>query len=82
MGYIQNIDDLSYVLPASITEGTEDDEIHRVISSVHGHDADDAASTFNRRFDILFKEDSQCRVDGHLHLRMRSKAMLATRMTP
>ncbi|KAJ6527789.1 hypothetical protein B0H19DRAFT_540851 [Mycena capillaripes] len=73
MGYIQNIDDLSYVLPASIAEGTEDDEIHRVITFVHGHDAGDAASTFNRRFDILFKEDSQCRVDGRLHLIRRGE---------
>ncbi|KAJ6532542.1 hypothetical protein B0H19DRAFT_1272804 [Mycena capillaripes] len=40
MGYIQNIDDLSYVLPASIAEGTEDD-CHETRASMKS----DSAST-------------------------------------
>ncbi|KAJ7741885.1 hypothetical protein B0H16DRAFT_1464332 [Mycena metata] len=73
MGYIQNIDDLSYVLPASIAEGTAEDEIHRVITTVPGLDPDCPDSTFNRRFDILFKEDAQCRKNGRLHLIRRGE---------
>ncbi|KAJ7687588.1 hypothetical protein B0H17DRAFT_1136137 [Mycena rosella] len=66
---IQDIEDLSFLLPTSVVEGTEEDEIYRVLTSVHGHDEGSVASTFNRRFDILFKEDAQCRdKDGRLHL--------------
>jgi hypothetical protein len=70
---IQNIEDLAVVLPTSIAEGTETDKIHHVITTVEGPDGD-AGSTFNRRFDILFKEDAQCRdVNGRLHLIRRGE---------
>ncbi|KAJ7756666.1 hypothetical protein B0H16DRAFT_1826158, partial [Mycena metata] len=39
----------------------------RVFTTIHGHDEGNAASTFNRRFDILFAEDSKRRVNGRLH---------------
>ncbi|KAJ6613221.1 hypothetical protein B0H10DRAFT_1951625 [Mycena sp. CBHHK59/15] len=71
---IKNIEHLSYLLPVSIAEGTEGDEIHRVITTIKGHDEDCAASTFNRHFDILFKEDAQCRdANGRLHLIRRGE---------
>ncbi|KAJ7271308.1 hypothetical protein B0H12DRAFT_1228963 [Mycena haematopus] len=71
---IQNIEDLDAALPAAVAEGTEDDEIHRVLTTVQGLDPDAPSSTFTRRFDILFKEDAQCRdADGRLHLIRRGK---------
>lgn len=66
---IKNIEDLSSCLPNTVSEGTEHDEIYRVITTIQGHDEGSVASTFNRRFDILFKEDAQCRDEnGRLHL--------------
>ncbi|KAJ6545276.1 hypothetical protein B0H19DRAFT_1266736 [Mycena capillaripes] len=71
---VKKIEDLSAVLPANVAEGTEDDEIHRVLTTVHGPDEGGAWSTFNRRFDILFKEDRQCRdKHGRLHLIRRGE---------
>lgn len=70
---IKSIENLSHFLPDAISEGTEDDEIHRVLTTVHGHDPDSVMSTFNRRFDILFKEDASCRKDGRLHLIRRGE---------
>jgi hypothetical protein len=70
---IQSIEDLAAVLPTSIAEGTETDKIYHVITNIQGPDGD-AWSTFNRRFDILFKEDAQCRdADGRLHLIRRGE---------
>ncbi|KAF7341071.1 hypothetical protein MSAN_02093200 [Mycena sanguinolenta] len=71
---IQNIEDLDALLPTTIAEGTEDDEIHRVLTTIQGLDPDSPSSTFTRRFDILFKEDAQCRdADGRLHLIRRGE---------
>ncbi|KAK7001674.1 hypothetical protein R3P38DRAFT_3368049 [Favolaschia claudopus] len=71
---IKSIEDLDSVLPDSVAAGTEDDEIYRVITTVQGLDPDSIDSTFTRRFDILFKEDAQCRnADGRLHLIRRGE---------
>ncbi|KAF7375808.1 Dimer-Tnp-hAT domain-containing protein [Mycena sanguinolenta] len=71
---IQNIEDLDALLPTTVAEGTEDDEIHRVLTTIQGLDPDSPSSTFTRRFDILFKEDAQCRdADGRLHLIRRGE---------
>ncbi|KAJ6477253.1 hypothetical protein DFH09DRAFT_1216091, partial [Mycena vulgaris] len=71
----KSIEDLSYLLPDSIKEATQDDEIYRVITTIQGHEEGNTAdSTFNRRFDILFKEDAQCRdANGRLHFIRRGK---------
>ncbi|KAJ6527285.1 hypothetical protein B0H10DRAFT_1974312 [Mycena sp. CBHHK59/15] len=62
------------LLPTTVAEGTDEDEIHRVLTTVHGLDEDSPASTFTRRFDILFKEDAQCRdTNGRLHLIRRGE---------
>ncbi|KAJ6625138.1 hypothetical protein B0H10DRAFT_2212148 [Mycena sp. CBHHK59/15] len=64
---IDKISKLSESLPTTIPEGTEDDKIHYILMNIHSHDAGSVASTFNHRFNILFKEDAQCRdEDGHL----------------
>ncbi|KAJ6483391.1 hypothetical protein C8R45DRAFT_1075593 [Mycena sanguinolenta] len=66
---VESIANLSKLLPDTISEGTEDDEIYRVITTIQGLDEGSISSTFNRRFDILFKEDAQCRDEnGRLHL--------------
>jgi hypothetical protein len=72
---IRAIEDLDAALPTTIAEGTDEDEIHRVLTTIHGPDDGSraASSTFNRRFDILFKEDAQCRVNGRLHLIRRGE---------
>ncbi|KAJ7759950.1 hypothetical protein B0H16DRAFT_1456662 [Mycena metata] len=58
--------------------GRENSEIYRVFTTMHGHDEGNAASTFNRRFDILFAEDSKCRVNGRLHHIRRGEFGMAT----
>ncbi|KAF8184648.1 hypothetical protein K438DRAFT_1974443 [Mycena galopus ATCC 62051] len=63
---IGSIANLVSLLPTTVAEGTEDDEIFRVITTIQGPDG--VASTFNRHFDILFKEDVQCRLNDRLHL--------------
>ncbi|KAJ7800006.1 hypothetical protein B0H14DRAFT_2616603 [Mycena olivaceomarginata] len=66
---LRNIEDLDAVVPTAVAEGTDKDEIHRVLTTVHSLDKDSPASTFTRRFDILFKEDTQCHdTNGCLHL--------------
>ncbi|KAF7346859.1 Dimer-Tnp-hAT domain-containing protein [Mycena sanguinolenta] len=66
---VETIANLSKLLPDTVSEGTEEDEIYRVITTVQGLDEGSISSTFNRRFDILFKEDGQCRDEnGRLHL--------------
>ncbi|KAF7372567.1 hypothetical protein MVEN_00119300 [Mycena venus] len=73
-GLIKNIENLDAVLPSSVAEGTDNDEIYRVLTTVHGMDEGSADSTFNRRFDILFREDTQCRdANGRLHLIRRGE---------
>ncbi|KAF7364657.1 Eukaryotic translation initiation factor 3 [Mycena venus] len=63
---------LSDQLPDTVPEATDtDNEIHRVITQVHGLDADSVQSTFVRRFkfEILFSENSRS-ADGRLtHVR-------------
>ncbi|KAF8206044.1 hypothetical protein K438DRAFT_1931802, partial [Mycena galopus ATCC 62051] len=49
-----------------VAEGTEENEIFRIITTIQGPGG--VASTFNQCFEILFKEDAQCRVNGRLHL--------------
>ncbi|KAJ7687324.1 hypothetical protein B0H14DRAFT_3672966 [Mycena olivaceomarginata] len=75
---IKNIEDLDAVLPTTVAEGTDEIEIHRVLTTVHGLDEASPASTFTRRFGILFKEDAQCRdTNGCVHLIWRGElAML------
>ncbi|KAF8184024.1 hypothetical protein K438DRAFT_1974607 [Mycena galopus ATCC 62051] len=63
---IDSIANLASLLPTMVAEGTEDDEIFHVITTIQGPGG--VASTFNRCFKILFKEDAQCRVNGRLHL--------------
>ncbi|KAJ7827771.1 hypothetical protein B0H14DRAFT_3466835 [Mycena olivaceomarginata] len=58
---IKDIEVLDAVLPTTVAKGTDEDEIHRILTSVHSLDEDSPTSTFTRRFDILFKEDAQCR---------------------
>ncbi|KAJ7824873.1 hypothetical protein B0H14DRAFT_3468934 [Mycena olivaceomarginata] len=72
---IRAIEDLDAALPTTIAEGTDEDEIHRVLTTIHGPDDGSraASSTFNRRFDVLFKEDAQCRVNSRLHLIRRGE---------
>jgi hypothetical protein len=62
-------------LPITVAEGTDEDETHRVLTTTHGPEDGSraASSTFNRRFDILFKQDAQCRVNGRLHLIRRGE---------
>ncbi|KAK7007145.1 hypothetical protein R3P38DRAFT_2793021 [Favolaschia claudopus] len=71
---IKNIEDLDPLLPDSVAEGTEDDRIYHVITTIQGLDPESVSSTFTRRFDILFKEDAQCRDEnGRLHLIRRGE---------
>ncbi|KAF8135857.1 hypothetical protein K438DRAFT_2031188 [Mycena galopus ATCC 62051] len=63
---IDSIANLVSLLPTVVAEGTEDDKIFCVITTIQGPGG--VASTFNRCFEILFKEDAQCRVNGCLHL--------------
>ncbi|KAF8149199.1 hypothetical protein K438DRAFT_2027412 [Mycena galopus ATCC 62051] len=63
---IDSIANLASLLPTMVAEGTEDNEIFRVITTIQGPGG--VASTFNRCFGILFKEDAQCRVNNRLHL--------------
>ncbi|KAJ6616144.1 hypothetical protein B0H10DRAFT_1949354 [Mycena sp. CBHHK59/15] len=71
---IKNIEHLDAVLPTTVAEGTDQDEIHRVLTTIHGLDENSADSTFTRRLDILFKEDTQCRdANGRLHLIRRGE---------
>ncbi|KAJ7743899.1 hypothetical protein B0H14DRAFT_3514808 [Mycena olivaceomarginata] len=72
---IKAIEDLAVVLPSTVAEGTDEDEIHRVLTRIHGHDEEAMMdSTFNRRFDCHFKEDAQCRdMNGRLHLIRRGE---------
>jgi hypothetical protein len=35
---IKAIEDLAVVLPSTVAEGTDEDEIHRVLTRIHGHD--------------------------------------------
>ncbi|KAJ6549657.1 hypothetical protein B0H10DRAFT_2242752 [Mycena sp. CBHHK59/15] len=70
---VKNIEDLDAVLPSSIAKGTDSYEIYCVLTTIHGMDEGSADSTFNHRFDILFKEDTQCRdANGRLHLICRA----------
>ncbi|KAJ7898191.1 hypothetical protein B0H14DRAFT_240027, partial [Mycena olivaceomarginata] len=81
---IKAIEDLAAFLPPSVAEGTEEDEIHRVLTNIHGHD-DEAMmdSTFNRRFDCLFKEDVQCRdANGRLHLIQKKRKIFVVDGVP
>lgn len=56
---ISEIARLSKLLPHSIPDGAIGDHIHEVLTTVT-HDEGDWP-TFNRRFDILFGEDKNCR---------------------
>lgn len=47
---------LSERLPETVPEASDADDIHRIITSVHGID-DTILGTFTRRFDILFGRD-------------------------
>jgi hypothetical protein len=59
---IKAIKYLAVVLPSTVAEGTDEDEIHRDLTSIHSHNEEAMVnSTFNRRLDCLFKEDAQCR---------------------
>ncbi|KAJ7828573.1 hypothetical protein B0H14DRAFT_2594582 [Mycena olivaceomarginata] len=50
-----------------MAKGTNEDEIHCVLTTIHSpKDGSRAASsTFNRRFNILFKEDAQCHMNKY-----------------
>ncbi|KAJ7604916.1 hypothetical protein FB45DRAFT_1042923 [Roridomyces roridus] len=58
------IGELCGSLPNTVPVGGKEDKIYHVLTKVQGLDADSVGSTFNRRFDILFKEDRQCRDDN------------------
>ncbi|KAF8186573.1 hypothetical protein K438DRAFT_1033037 [Mycena galopus ATCC 62051] len=57
-------------LPETVPEATDtDNEIHRVITQVHGLDDDSVQSTFVRRFDILLAEKSHNAEGRLIHVR-------------
>ncbi|KAF8152012.1 hypothetical protein K438DRAFT_1987964 [Mycena galopus ATCC 62051] len=55
---IKKIGKLSLLLPDTVEEAPADDNIHRIITEVE-HPDGTVAATFNRRFDILFGEDTR-----------------------
>ncbi|KAF8187691.1 hypothetical protein K438DRAFT_2150894 [Mycena galopus ATCC 62051] len=55
---IKKIGKLSLLLPDTVEEAPADDNIHRIITKVE-HPDGTVAATFNRRFDILFGEDTR-----------------------
>ncbi|KAG6907260.1 hypothetical protein DXG01_009634 [Tephrocybe rancida] len=55
---VTNISTLSVTLPASVPLGTKEDKMYRVLNLEEG---ETPYATFNRRFDLLFKEDKDCR---------------------
>ncbi|KAF7328269.1 Dimer-Tnp-hAT domain-containing protein [Mycena venus] len=61
---IKKIARLSTLLPETVPEAADTDDIHRIITTVHGIE-ETVAGTLNRCFDLLFAED--CRdVEGCL----------------
>jgi len=61
---VASIEALTAALPSTVPEATQGCNIHRLVTSVC---EGDPYQTFNRIFDILFKEDAQCRdKDGRL----------------
>ncbi|KAJ7918849.1 hypothetical protein B0H13DRAFT_2320945 [Mycena leptocephala] len=61
---IKKIGNLSSLLPETVSEAPADDDIHRIITRIE-HPDGTVAATFNRRFDILFSEDTRVS-DGRL----------------
>ncbi|KAJ7687530.1 hypothetical protein B0H17DRAFT_1136257 [Mycena rosella] len=55
---IKKIGKLSPLLPETVPEAPADDDIHRIITRLE-HPDRTVAATFNRRFDILFGEDTR-----------------------
>ncbi|KAF7328569.1 Dimer-Tnp-hAT domain-containing protein [Mycena venus] len=55
---IKKIGKLSPLLPETVPEAPADDDIHRIITRLE-HPDGTVAATFNRRFDILFGEDTR-----------------------
>ncbi|KDR65759.1 hypothetical protein GALMADRAFT_1362644 [Galerina marginata CBS 339.88] len=61
---------LSDSLPSTVGTATRDDKIYTTLVKVN---EGDTYMTFNRIFDILFKEDVDCRVNGRLRYLLRGK---------
>jgi len=55
---VQEISSLSKSLPKSVPTGSQQDKLWRVMN---GPEHESVFATFNRRFDALFAEDSDCR---------------------
>lgn len=62
---LTNLATLTASLPSSVALGTRSDKFYHVLTNIN---EGDPFETFNRRFDILFKEDDDCRdAAGRLH---------------
>ncbi|KAF5378354.1 hypothetical protein D9615_002986 [Tricholomella constricta] len=70
LGLITNLSTLSATLPSNVPICTKEDKMYRVLNLPEG---ETAYFTLNRCFDLLFKEDLECRKDGRLHYLRRGK---------
>lgn len=62
---------LTKLLPSSVLEATQQDRIYRLTTSTNGGNP---FENFNRIFDLLFKEDDDCRdSNGRFHYLRRGK---------
>ncbi|KAJ7305685.1 hypothetical protein DFH08DRAFT_976233 [Mycena albidolilacea] len=52
---IKAIEDLAVVLPSTVAEGTDEDEIHRVLTSIHGHDEEAMCRDMNSRLHLILR---------------------------
>lgn len=57
-GLVDRLTELSKKLPVSVPLATKESRIYRLVTTINEHDT---YETFNRIFDLLFKEDNQCR---------------------
>jgi hypothetical protein len=70
LALVKSFEALSDSLPSTVGTATRDDKIYTTLVRVN---EGDTYMTFNRIFDILFKEDNDCRVDGRLRYLLRGK---------
>jgi hypothetical protein len=70
VGLVKTFKALSDSLPLTVGTATREDKIYTTLVKVN---EGENYMTFNRIFDILFKEDNDCRVDGRLRYLLRGK---------
>src|ERR1700678_323742 len=70
LALVKTIKALSDSLPSTVGIATRDDKIYTTLVKIN---EGEIHMTFNRIFDILFKEDNDCRVDGRLRYLLRGK---------